>query len=725
MKYSQNSAHWLTGARWFGMCLSLLVFVPGVSGQAVDYRFETIGTTTAHAGSNAYFHLKPVFTSGTPATIYFDSVTANGSRIDFDVICRINSCPVDTLGRFWIYWGREPVTLRVTMPAALAPNTYTIAVATSVGATRKVTNLPLRVIAQATPLPAVSLPALPPLPGKAKWESTMTSLAAKWCPSPGTVFNFGDESQVWYYDGGRVFFSIAEYTGDPRWQACGLEVARQYKNFVNGANGALPAWRVFTKGLRMAYERTGDASYKDAVLRLTAKSSYANYVGCISDACIREFAYILNAYVEAERVGAPRDSRMLRAADILLGQYDMLFVAGKYSLHQVFFDGLAAEALINYYELTQDPRVPAAIKQMLDWVWDSGWNKSLLKLVVNPEPVGPKCSWGCQQYNTELINLTVPAFAWYYSVTGDSVYQARGDELFAHALDTDISYSGKIFSQNYYWSPSYVKWRSGGAAPASSACQYDVSPAATPQIPASGGTVSVSVSTGQVCSWTASSNAVWATAATPGGTGSKTVTFNVAANTAMTARSASLTVAGKTLALTQAATESCQYSVTPLRPETPAAGGLLVVTVTASAPYCTWNASTTGNSWIVVGNSSTRSGSGTVTYTVMPNTGVWRAAYVRVANVSVYASQLAGCTFTISQTSASVPASGGSVSVAVSPSASYCTWTASSAAWASTSSGVRTGPGSVTYSIPANTTAAARAVTVWIGGKGLMLTQAK
>jgi hypothetical protein len=65
-----------------------------------------------------------------------------------------------------------------------------------------------------------------------------------------------------------------------------------------------------------------------------------------------------------------------------------------------------------------------------------------------------------------MTALVVPAFAWYWRQSGDSVYQQRGDELFAHALDADISYSGKIFAQNYRWTFDYVRWRSGGTSSA-------------------------------------------------------------------------------------------------------------------------------------------------------------------------------------------------------------------------------------------------------------------
>jgi hypothetical protein len=181
----------------------------------------------------------------------------------------------------------------------------------------------------------------------------------------------------------------------------------------------------------------------------------------VSDSWIRETAFGLQLLIDLERTGEPRSKHLIRLADYLLGHYDRLFVSKKYDIHQTFFDGLAAEALIQYYGLTGDPRIPPTIKLMLDWMWNYGWDKVNYKLVYNPDPVGPKCSSLCQQYLTNLINLVAPAYAWYWRITGQSIYQQRGDEMFAHALDEDISWSGKIFSQNYRWSFDYIRWRTG------------------------------------------------------------------------------------------------------------------------------------------------------------------------------------------------------------------------------------------------------------------------
>jgi hypothetical protein len=63
---------------------------------------------------------------------------------------------------------------------------------------------------------------------------------------------------------------------------------------------------------------------------------------------------------------------------------------------------------------------------------------------------------------TELNDLVAPAYAWYWSKTGDDTYLTEGDLMFQHTFDSSsYAFSGKQFSQVYKWSFDYVGWRSG------------------------------------------------------------------------------------------------------------------------------------------------------------------------------------------------------------------------------------------------------------------------
>ena len=284
----------------------------------------------------------------------------------------------------------------------------------------------------------------------------MLSLGTKWCKTD-TVLGFGVESQVWFYDGARVYFQIADYTKDAKWENCALWIAKQYRDYTIKANGGQPAYRLFPHGLEMAYRRTGDESFKTAVLLMAKNAPYASSGGGVSTKLIRETAFVLNCYLAAERLGAPRHPQTERAVAQLLGHFSMLFDTNSYELHQTFFDGLAAEALIGWHGMTGDARIAPVIKKMLDWHWNSGWNGK--QLVYNPDPLGPRCDNSCKKYTSELIALSMPAFGWYARHTGDKTYRERGDVMWSHMHDTDISYHGKIFSQNYRWTFDYLAWR--------------------------------------------------------------------------------------------------------------------------------------------------------------------------------------------------------------------------------------------------------------------------
>lgn len=427
-----------------------------------SYELQLTGPQSVYRGYDVYVEIQAHF-SGVPSNLYFTDVRIP-QGFKYHLICSpyAPNCSQDASHRSYQYRGVDPVRLRLTPDTTVAPGAYQIGLTTEAGGEIRQLTVPMRVLAL-PPAPAPQArPTAPPIPQLKRWRSTMLELGGKWCnlQNPDAKFAFGVESQVWYYDGARVYFQIADYTGDKRWEGCALNIARQYRDYVLNAKGKIPGWRVFTRGLRLAYERTHDDSFRQAAILLSHASPYADKSGGVSDLAIRETAYVAEAYMEAEKLGEPRNPGLPMAIAYLLGHFDMLFVSGNYHSHQPFFDGLAAEALIEYQEMTRDPRVLPAVESMCDWIWSKGWNPKLKEIPYNPDPPGPHCSEDCQHYVPDLTNLIVPAFAWVWNQTGDPKYQKEGDEIFSHALDTDITYSGKIFSQNFRWSFDYVKWRS-------------------------------------------------------------------------------------------------------------------------------------------------------------------------------------------------------------------------------------------------------------------------
>lgn len=246
-------------------------------------------------------------------------------------------------------------------------------------------------------------------------------------------------------------------------------------------------------------------------------------------------------------------------------------------------------------------------------------------------------------------------------------------------------------------------------------CGATISPVSQ-DLAAPGGPGTVTVSSAGGCQWTATSSATWiAITGGAAGTGNGTVTFNVANNTG-TARTGTLTIAGRAFTVSQAGSSSpsptppptpppptsCSYSISPRNDSASAAGGAGSVDV-ATTSACAWTASSNA-SWITITSGATGTGSGRVGYLVLANTGGSRTGTVTIAGQTFTVTQAAlVCAYAISPNNDKVEAPAGTGTIAVSTS-SACGWTASSnASWITVTSGASgTGNGTVTYSYTAN-----------------------
>lgn len=176
-------------------------------------------------------------------------------------------------------------------------------------------------------------------------------------------------------------------------------------------------------------------------------------------------------------------------------------------------------------------------------------------------------------------------------------------------------------------------------AAAPPACTYSVSPLTLSAGATGGAGTSVAVTAGAGCAWTAGRNADWlAITSGANGSGNGTVGFTVAANQG-TARTGTLTIAGQTVSVTQAAAPvACTYSISPASYTANSDGGA-GPPVTVSAPAgCVWTA-TRDDGWLTITSGERGSGSGTVTFTVTPFRGNSRSGTLTIA----------GQTFTVTQ----------------------------------------------------------------------------
>jgi hypothetical protein len=148
------------------------------------------------------------------------------------------------------------------------------------------------------------------------------------------------------------------------------------------------------------------------------------------------------------------------------------------------------------------------------------------------------------------------------------------------------------------------------AAPVS--CSYTLG-STTYSAAAAGGAASVGVTTTAGCGWTATSQANWITVqGGAAGSGSGTVELSIAPNSAEE-RSGTVTIAGQTFTVTQAAA-ACTFALNPTTQEVKVPGGEFTVAVTTQ-PWCTWQA-TTADTWIQFTSAPTGTGSGVLGYAV-------------------------------------------------------------------------------------------------------------
>ena len=237
-----------------------------------------------------------------------------------------------------------------------------------------------------------------------------------------------------------------------------------------------------------------------------------------------------------------------------------------------------------------------------------------------------------------------------------------------------------------------------------------------------GGAGSVSVTAGGSCAgWTAVSNVPWITITSgAGGTGNGTVNYTVAASSSLTSRTGTLTVAGKTHSVTQAA---C-FAISPTSVEYGPSSANGSVYVTAGASCGAW-AAVSNTPWITITSGGGGTGDGVVNYTLGENSGGPRFGSLTVAGKTHSVRQL-GC-YSISPSNKAAGPDAQTGSVFVTAGRACAPWTATSEVpWLTVTSGGggTSGDGTVRYAIEATAEAKARSGKIKIADKTFSVTQA-
>ncbi|MBL8211395.1 MAG: S-layer homology domain-containing protein [Bryobacterales bacterium] len=305
----------------------------------------------------------------------------------------------------------------------------------------------------------------------------------------------------------------------------------------------------------------------------------------------------------------------------------------------------------------------------------AGAGNGTVSYSVQPMPTGEPARTGTISVNSSLFRITQNAASCTFTVTGPSSLPASGV--------TDASLIVVPSSPNCAWSAStsadWVTITSGANGNVSGVVRYAVTPNPGPErttslvvagsmvtlrqaagtgcpatlapdsvtFTADGtGSTGATVLVQSPCSWTATSNVSWIRIISPAnGNGPGPVTYRVEPNATPAARSGSLTVAGKTLSITQNPPASCRISIGTESVTVAAAGASSAVPINAS-PGCNWSLARAGlPSWITAAQAA-GTGNGTLRLNIEANTGATpRQAMLTVAERTITVTQPAGASF--------------------------------------------------------------------------------
>jgi hypothetical protein len=288
----------------------------------------------------------------------------------------------------------------------------------------------------------------------------------------------------------------------------------------------------------------------------------------------------------------------------------------------------------------------------------------------------PSCSWNASSA-VPWINILDSDLASGGSRMGNSPVD------FAIEPDTGASRSG-----TYTQAGTPMTFQQTGG----STCTYTLKSNPTTFSSAAGtGTIDVTASDSS-CLWSATQYASWITNLKQStNTGSGTVSYSVSANTGGS-RTGSVLIesiggAGTVFTVNQNEADSCYFTLTSDSDQIPTAGGSDSFGVVASKPSCAWKASldTTDATFATITSGKSGTGNGTVKFTLAPNTSSGRTASITVGNTSgssqiFSAIQVSAnvCDFTITPNTVNISDQGGTNTIPLIPTYSFCTFAAQS-----------------------------------------------
>ena len=341
-------------------------------------------------------------------------------------------------------------------------------------------------------------------------------------------------------------------------------------------------------------------------------------------------------------------------------------------------------------------------------------------------PIAVSTSSGCRWSATSHV-------AWVTIVSGETG-TGNGTAQYVVAANTGsertgvISVAGQTFTITQAAAPTPPPTGPAPPTPPPPSCTFALANSSQSIGAAGGDGTAIGVTAPAGCAWTASSNASWLSITNgASGSGNGSVTFTAAANPSG-ARTGTMTIAGNTYTVIQAA--GCSFAISPSSQSASSIGGRGGPVSVTTTSGCTWTAGSNVQ-WITVTFGASGSGNGSVGFDVAANTGAARTGTLTIADATFTVSQAAAstCTYSVNPTSFSFDSKeskkdDGTVTITTQ---GGCAWTASVASGGSfislTSAASGSGDGTVSFSVTRNDGAAPRSGSLTIAGHTIAIIQ--
>ena len=292
------------------------------------------------------------------------------------------------------------------------------------------------------------------------WNQNMVSYGDKYCQANDN-----------YYDAARVYYQMADYTKNPRWNDCAKKAVVGYRDgYLKPNNSKAAGWMIFPHGLAEDFQRTGDQASKAALLQLAASASFAGSYPLewtASPNASREVAYNVMAKLIAVGFGGQvwGLNEQIAQAFEHVAQWTRLR-QGKPSgtdadYVRPFMVALTSEALIQWADgdSAKRAKVQAALLPLWDSLWTCCWLAAQQAMMYTDRPDDGN-NQGGQEPAPDVNLLITPAYAWLYNETKDQKWRDRADQLFAGGVTKAcLGCGAKQFNESYRWSFRYLDWR--------------------------------------------------------------------------------------------------------------------------------------------------------------------------------------------------------------------------------------------------------------------------